>query len=73
MNTPVTAGRVVGGGADYDRDINTEGLLSLDEEAETTEKILEEVKDFADDNTEDMADLVQAWLGQNEFSKARRT
>jgi flagellar M-ring protein FliF len=44
------------------------GLLDLDEQAATTEKILEEVKDFADDNTEDMADLVQAWISDSEVA-----
>jgi len=44
------------------------GLLDLDEQASTTEKILEEVKGFADENTDDMADLVQAWISDAEVS-----
>ncbi len=46
------------------------GLLDLDEQASTTEKILDEVKDYADENTEDMADLVQAWISEAEMTSS---
>jgi len=46
------------------------GLLDLDESAMTTEAMVDEIKNFADENIDDVADLVQAWVSEAELSKS---
>ena len=71
MESPyVPAGIVAGDVRSVTGSMNTgpSGLLDLDESAATTEKILEEIKGFADENTDDMSDLVQAWISDSEVA-----
>ncbi|HRX50911.1 MAG TPA: flagellar basal-body MS-ring/collar protein FliF [Candidatus Krumholzibacteria bacterium] len=46
------------------------GLLDLDESTMTTEAMVDEIKNFADGNIDDVADLVQAWVSEAELSRS---
>jgi len=47
---------------------DTSGLLDLDDAATSTEAILDEVRGYANEHDDDMADLVQAWVSESELT-----
>jgi len=65
---PSTAGVSSGGGTAAAA--TASGLLDLDESASSTEAILDEVRDYATGNDDDMADLVQAWISETEVTSS---
>lgn len=59
----------LGAGGSSTRVSAPSGLLDLDESTMTTEAMVEEIKGFADENIDDVADLVQAWVSETELSR----
>ncbi len=74
MSTPYNPGPVgasySSGGGSSAAVASASGLMDLDESASSTEAILEEVRGFANENDDDMADLVQAWMSDSEITSS---